>query len=438
MRNRKKENNLWQTSLKYLEQEFDQDDLNMWVYPLQAEQQGSMLRLLAPNAFVRDSVEDMLLPQIRSIVTKLDPGIESVLVEVGGLVHKPRSGKRKTKKDSTGLSPLYTFENYVQGKSNQLARAAAIQIAENPGGAYNPLLLYGSTGLGKTHLLHAAGNYIHVHHPDAQVVYMHSEDFVRNMVQALRHNTIDDFKRHYRNVHTLLIDDIQFFAGKERSQEEFFHTFNALLEGQQQVVFTCDRYPKEVDGIEERLKSRFGWGLSVSIEPPDFETRVAILISKARGMKAKIPEEVAYFVAKRIHSNVRDLEGALNTLVANAHFSKCRITVEFAREALRDLLAVHEQAVTLHNIKKTVAGYYGISVSDLHSKRRTRAIARPRQIAMTLSKDLTQHSLPEIGESFGGRDHSTVLHAHRKIRSLCSTDKRVKDDFQRLLRTLST
>jgi len=435
---RSEDNTIWQTCLKYLEQEFGQDDLNMWVYPLQPVHENTLLRLLAPNAFVRDSVSDMLLPQIEAIVRELDPSITAVCVEVGGLSKKAARKRKQASRDHTGLSPLYTFENYVQGKSNQLARAAAIQIAENPGGAYNPLLLYGSTGLGKTHLLHAAGNFICVHHPGTRVVYMHSEDFVRNMVQALRHNTIDDFKRLYRNVHTLLIDDIQFFAGKERSQEEFFHTFNALLEGQQQVVFTCDRYPKEVEGIEERLKSRFGWGLTVCIEPPDFETRVAILMSKAGGMRAMFSEEVAYFVAKRIRSNVRELEGALKTLVANAHFSKREITVDFARETLRDLLAVHEQAITLNNIKKTVADYYGISVADLHSKRRTRAIARPRQMAMALSKDLTQHSLPEIGESFGGRDHSTVLHAHRKIVSLCAADKQIKDDRERLLRTLST
>ena len=326
----------------------------------------------------------------------------------------------------------------MEGKSNQLARAASMQVAENPGGAYNPLFIYGGVGLGKTHLMHAVGNMMRQRKADARVVYLHSERFVADMVKALQHNAISEFKRFYRSVDGLLIDDIQFFAGKERSQEEFFHTFNALLEGQQQIILTCDRYPKEVNGLEERLKSRFGWGLTVAIEPPELETRVAILMGKAHQAQVELPHEVAFFVAKRIRSNIRELEGALRRVVAHGRFTHQAISLDLAKEALKDLLALQDKLVTIENIQKTVAEYYKIRVHDLLSARRSRSVTRPRQIAMALAKELTNHSLPEIGDSFGGRDHTTVLHARRKVAELMETDVRVSEDYKNLLRSLTT
>ena len=338
----------------------------------------------------------------------------------------------------SSLKQDFTFESFVEGKSNQLARAASLQVAENPGKAYNPLFICGGVGLGKTHLMHAVGNLIIAQKPSAQVVYLHSERFVADMVKALQHNAINEFKRFYRSVDALLIDDIQFFAGKERSQEEFFHTFNALLEGQQQIVLTCDRYPKEVSGVEERLKSRFGWGLTVAIEPAELETRVAILMRKAQQSNVDLPHEVAFFIGKRFRSNIRELEGALHRVVANAHFTGNPITLEFAKEALRDLLALQDRLITMDNIQKTVAEYYKVRVADLLSKRRTRSIARPRQVAMALSKELTNHSLPEIGDAFGGRDHTTVIHACRKVAELKASDSRIQEDYANLERILTT
>jgi chromosomal replication initiator protein len=335
------------------------------------------------------------------------------------------------------LNPGFTFESFVEGKSNQLARAAAVQVASNPGRAYNPLFIYGGVGLGKTHLMHAIGNTILHQDPSARVAYIHSERFVGDMVRGLQHNTIAEFKRAYRSLNALLIDDIQFFAGKERSQEEFFHTFNALLEGQRQIVLTCDRYPKEVSGLEERLKSRFGWGLTVAIEPPELETSVAILMSKAALENQRLPDEVAFFIAQRIRSNVRELEGALRRVMANARFTGSPITLDFAKEALRDLLALQEKLVTIENIQRTVAEYFKIRVADLLSKRRSRSITRPRQIAMALAKELTRHSLPEIGDAFGGRDHTTVLHACRRVKLLRESENRVAEDYNNLLRTLA-
>ena len=335
------------------------------------------------------------------------------------------------------LSASFTFDAFVEGKSNQLARAAALQVARNPGSAYNPLFIYGGVGLGKTHLMQAVGNLMLSADLEAKVAYVHSERFVSDMVRGLRHNTIADFKRAYRSLDALLIDDIQFFANKERSQEEFFHTFNALLEGQRQIILTCDRYPKEVTGLEERLKSRFGWGLTVAIEPPELETSVAILISKASAEGDVLPEEVAFFIAQRIRSNVRELEGALRRVLANARFTGQPITLEFAKEALRDVLALQDKLVTVENIQKTVAEYFKIRVADLLSKRRSRSIARPRQIAMALAKELTSHSLPEIGDGFGGRDHTTVLHACRRVKALRDTETRVAEDYNNLLRTLT-
>jgi chromosomal replication initiator protein len=338
----------------------------------------------------------------------------------------------------SNVNPEYTFENFVEGKSNQYARAAAIQVANNPGKSYNPLFLYGGTGLGKTHLTHAVGNGILANNPDAKIVYMHSERFVQDMVKALQNNAIEEFKRFYRSVDALLIDDIQFFANKDRSQEEFFHTFNALLEGNQQIILTSDRYPKEIDGVEDRLKSRFGWGLTVVIEPPELETRVAILMRKAHECNVHLANEVAFFMAKRLRSNVRELEGALNRVIANANFSGRPITIDFVRDALRDLLALQDKLVTIENIQKTVADYYKIKVADILSKRRSRSVARPRQVAMALAKELTNHSLPEIGNAFGGRDHTTVIHAVRKVDQLRNESHDIKEDYKNLIRTLSS
>ncbi len=349
------------------------------------------------------------------------------------------SSRRPSRRDwpSSRLNAAFTFENFVEGKSNQLARAAALQVAENPGSAYNPLFIYGGVGLGKTHLMHAIGNEMLRRDGTKRVAYIHSERFVGDMVRGLQHNTIAEFKRSYRSLDALLIDDIQFFAGKDRSQEEFFHTFNALLEGQRQIILTCDRYPKEVSGLEERLKSRFGWGLTVSIEPPELETSVAILMSKADAEGHYLPDEVAFFIAKRIRSNVRELEGALRRVIANARFTGQPTTLEFTKETLRDLLAAQDRLVTISNIQKTVAEYFKIRVADLLSKRRNRSITRPRQIAMALAKELTTHSLPEIGDAFGGRDHTTVLHACRRVKLLRETETRVQEDYNNLFRTLT-
>jgi chromosomal replication initiator protein len=341
-------------------------------------------------------------------------------------------------KHQNSLIENYTFANFVEGKSNQLARAAAMQVADNPGGAYNPLFLYGGVGLGKTHLMHAVGNALLQRNPNAKIVYLHSERFVADMVKALQLNAINEFKRYYRSVDALLIDDIQFFANKERSQEEFFHTFNALLEGGQQMILTCDRYPKEINGLEERLKSRFGWGLTVAVEPPELETRVAILMKKAEQSKVDLPPDAAFFLAQRIRSNVRELEGALKRVIASAHFTARSIDIPLIKDSLKDLLALQDRQVSLDNIQRTVAEYYKIKLAELMSKRRSRSVARPRQVAMALAKELTNHSLPEIGDSFGGRDHTTVLHACRKIKEMREIDADIREDYQNLLRSLTT
>jgi chromosomal replication initiator protein len=430
--------NTWKTCLKHLEHELPAEDLNTWIRPLQLKSKGGRSILLAPNEYVRDYISLNHLERIRDIFEHLGESRESVVVQV----HSPDQTRAPqaaaiSAPATRGLDIRYRFNNFVQGKSNELGYAAAQQVAKKPGLAYNPLLMYGGTGLGKTHLLHAAGNLIHKRNPHTKVLYLHSESFVSEMIQALRGNKIEGFKAHYRTAGALLIDDIQFFAGKERSQEEFFHTFNALLDSQQQIIMTCDRYPKEVDGIEARLRSRFGWGLTVAIEPPDFETRVAILMNKSQERNVDLDEAVAYLIARRIRSNVRDLEGALNTLFANARFSGREITEGFAQEVLRDLLLVHDRLITMENIQKLVAEYYKLRVSDLLSRRRTRTIARPRQMAMALSKELTEHSLPEIGDAFGGRDHTTVLHACRRIEDLCETDGRLREDRAKLIRQLT-
>jgi len=447
------ETSLWNQCLRRLEAELPEQHFNTWIRPLQAVEDDGRLRLLAPNRYVVDWVNQNCADRIGELLGELvPPPIPEFIVEVGSrrlqasvstMVAAPRLDGRPPRRDEAlpqiggRLNVDFTFAKFVEGKSNQLARAAAIQVSENPGRAYNPLFIYGGVGLGKTHLMHAVGNQIRAKNPLARIAYVHSERFVGDMVRALQHNTINEFKTAYRTLDALLIDDIQFFAGKERSQEEFFHTFNALLEGQQQVILTCDRYPKEVDGLEERLKSRFGWGLTVSIEPPELETCVAILMSKASAAGVELPEEVAFFVAKRIRSNVRELEGAMRRVIANSQFTGRPITLEFAKEALKDLLALQERLVTIENIQKTVAEYFKIRVADLLSKRRSRSITRPRQVAMALSKELTNHSLPEIGDAFGGRDHTTVLHACRVIRELRDSQTRMNEDYQNLLRTLA-
>jgi chromosomal replication initiator protein len=447
---------LWNRCLRVLESELPEQQFNTWVRPLQAIQRDGELRLLAPNRYVIEWLGQNSLPRIKELIRAFsEEPIPEVVLDVGtragvttpvavvnGVHETAVSGAAKARRLAPSVlgAPInsgFTFNSFVEGKSNQLAKAAAIQVAGNPGRAYNPLFIYGGVGLGKTHLMHAVANKLRERNSEARLAYVHSERFVSDMVKSLQHNTINDFKTAYRSLDALMIDDIQFFAGKDRSQEEFFHTFNALLESQQQVILTCDRYPKEVDGLEERLKSRFGWGLTVAIEPPELETCVAILMSKAAAALVDLPEEVAFFIAKRIRSNVRELEGALRRVVATSEFTGRPITLELVKEALRDVLALQEKLVTVENIQKTVAEYYKIRIAELLSKRRSRSIARPRQVAMALAKELTNHSLPEIGDAFGGRDHTTVLHACRRVKELRETERRIGEDYMNLLRTLA-
>lgn len=449
-------NPLWKMCVERLEGELSEQQLSTWIRPLHAIEDQNTLRLLAPNRFVLDWVKDNFFHRINEIISGLSKGVTPhIQLEIGSknqtsvkssVLPTPKDTRsikdpirsRPRVKCNSNLNPSFSFDNFVEGKSNQLARAAALQIAHNPGVAYNPLFLYGGVGLGKTHLMHAIGNMIIHENSNARVIYLHSERFVAEMVNALQHNKMNDFKNHYRSVDGLLIDDIQFFAGKERTQEEFFHTFNALMESQQQIILTCDRYPKEVDGLEERLKSRFGWGLTQAIEPPELETRVAIMKHKAEQVQVNLPSEVAFFIAKRIRSNIRELEGALRRVVANAQFTGRPITLDFAKEALRDLLALQDKLVTIENIQKTVANFYKIRVADLLSARRSRSITRPRQVAMALSKELTDRSLPEIGDAFGGRDHTTIMHGCRKVKQLREKDEKINEDYLNLYRILST
>jgi len=467
---------IWQRCIDILQDEIAPQQYNTWIRPLYAEQQAGTITLFAPNRFIRDWVSDRFLNRITELIKELDDSRFNVVLSVGSksaisaassstpdedvtkpvteesparVVSNEKSAvvsspvKRTTNvegsiKYRSALNNDYTFENFVEGKSNQLARAAAQQVAENPGGSYNPLFIYGGVGLGKTHLMHAVGNELLQHNPDAKIVYVHSERFVADMVKALQLNAINEFKRYYRSVDALLIDDIQFFANKDHSQEEFFHTFNVLLEGGQQMILTCDRFPKELNGLEERLKSRFGWGLTVAMEPPELETRVAILKRKAVQVNIDLPDEGAFFIAQRIRGNVRELEGALKRVVASAHFTNRAIDIDLIRESLKDLLALQEKQVSLDNIQSIVAEYYKIKVADLKSKRRSRSVARPRQLAMALAKELTNHSLPEIGDRFGGRDHTTVLHACRKIQELQESNADIREDYKNLLRTLTS
>jgi len=430
-----------------LEAELPEQQFNTWVRPLQAMEGHGALKLLAPNRFVVDWVNANLLPRIGELLRDESTGDAPVVTVEVGSRNAPLRGApaavsvpvRRAEGLVVGarINPDFTFATFVEGKSNQLAKAAALQVAENPGRAYNPLFLYGGVGLGKTHLMHSIAHLIKDTDTESRIAYVHSERFVGDMVRALQHNSMNEFKTAYRSLDALLIDDIQFFAGKERSQEEFFHTFNELLEGQHQVILSCDRYPKEVEGLEERLKSRFGWGLTVAIEPPELETCVAILMTKAQAGGVALPEEVAFFIAKRIRSNVRELEGALRRVVANSRFTGRAITLEFTKEALKDLLSLQAKLVTIENIQKTVADYYKVRMADLLSKRRSRSVARPRQVAMALAKELTSHSLPEIGDAFGGRDHTTVLHACKRIKGLRDIEQRMKEDYSNLLRTLA-
>ncbi|KTD01207.1 chromosome replication initiator DnaA [Legionella geestiana] len=449
---------VWQKCLDLLQEEYPAQQFNTWLRPLQAESDEAGMVLLAPNRFVVDWVRTHFYPRLQELVSQVSgEQVNLVSIDIGSrspavsaVAEKeprpqaPATEAVRAKKvivpshKGSNLNINFDFPTFVEGNSNHLARAACFKVAECPGNAYNPLFIYGGVGLGKTHLMHAIGNTILRNNPQAKVLYLHSERFVADMVKALQTNTINEFKQFYRSLNVLLIDDIQFFAGKDRSQEEFFHTFNALLEGQQQIILTSDRYPKEIEGVEERLKSRFGWGLTVVVEPPELETRVAILISKAEQSNIELPYEVAFFIAKRIRSNVRELEGALRRVIANAHFTGKPITVDFVHEALRDLLALQDKLVTIENIQKTVAEYYKVKVADLLSKRRSRSIARPRQMAMALAKELTNHSLPEIGDYFGGRDHTTVIHACRKVKELIQDDSDFAEDYKNLLRILSS
>jgi chromosomal replication initiator protein len=471
---------LWHRCSELLEEEIAAQQFNTWLRPLFAEEVGETVTLYAPNRFIRDWVNDRFLRRITEIINELSSSRIVVQLDVGSkssastssnntptmlpdvadsnsvttqkVIPQPPSNTLKSSVSATSRNPVvkgaikhrsslnkdYTFDNFVEGKSNQLARAAAQQVAENPGESYNPLFLYGGVGLGKTHLMHAVGNSLLEMNPDAKIVYVHSERFVADMVKALQLNAINEFKRYYRSVDALLIDDIQFFANKDHSQEEFFHTFNVLLEGGQQMILTCDRFPKELNGLEDRLKSRFGWGLTVAVEPPDLETRVAILKRKATQVSVDLPDDGAFFIAQRIRGNVRELEGALKRVVASAHFTRRAIDIDLIRESLKDLLALQDKQVSLDNIQSVVAEYYKIKVSDLKSKRRSRSVARPRQLAMALAKELTNHSLPEIGDRFGGRDHTTVLHACRKIVELQETSSDIREDYKNLLRTLTS
>jgi chromosomal replication initiator protein len=484
----------WQKCIAHLQDELPSQQFNTWIRPLRVELAGDLIHLCAPNRFVRDWVSDRFYSRIVELVAELSPPGKKVQVELGiaerqasrssaspvstnqrasrqpfqssPITKNPEqvfsraqvaapapyppqaapqiiTGQRQVEveggiRHQSSLMESYTFNTFVEGKSNQLARAAASQVASNPGRGYNPLFLYGGVGLGKTHLMHAVGNALIQQNPNAKVVYLHSERFVADMVKALQLNAINEFKRYYRSVDALLIDDIQFFSGKDRSQEEFFHTFNALLEGGQQMILTCDRYPKEIKGLEERLKSRFGWGLTVAVEPPELETRVAILLKKAEQEKATLPSDAAFFIAQRVRSNVRELEGVLKRVIASSRFMARPIDIPLIKESLKDLLALQDKQVSLDNIQRTVAEYYKIKIADLMSKRRSRSVARPRQVAMALSKELTNHSLPEIGEGFGGRDHTTVLHACRKIKELRESDGDIREDYQNLIRLLTS
>lgn len=446
-------NEFWQNCLNHLAEDLPPQQFNTWIKPLKPALDENSFRLLAPNRFVLDWVKEKFLLRIEVLAlayfgqpTEINLGLceQASLPARSGLTPTPASAiapplpVSNTHETPKRLNPSFTFDSFVTGKANQLARAAAIQVAENPGTAYNPLFIYGGVGLGKTHLIQAIGNVVHAYNPEARISYIHAENYVSDVVRAYRHKTFDDFKRHYHSLDLLLIDDIQFFSGKGRTQEEFFYAFNALIEARKQVIITCDTYPKEIAGMEDRLKSRFGWGLTVAIEPPELEMRVAILLKKAAAEGVVLEENIAFFIAKQVRSNVRELEGALKRVFAYARFSARNITLDLVKESLKDLLAVQSRQVSIENIQKTVADFYKIKVVEMYSKKRTRSLVRPRQMAMSLAKELTSLSLPDIGEAFGGRDHTTVLHACRKIIELKEQDATMSREYALLLQVLTS
>ena len=440
---------LWDHCLKHFEKELPPQQFRTWIQPLQALSQDRVLTITAPNRFVLQWVKDRFLPVIEQLAREATPHRIAVVLQLADssqLAASAASGPlskltavepvKPKVREHTRLNPSFTFDSFVTGKANQLARAAALQVAEHPGTAYNPLFIYGGVGLGKTHLIQAIGNLVHDQNPQAKIRYIHAEQYVSDVVRAYQHKAFDGFKRYYHSLDLLLIDDIQFFSGKNRTQEEFFYAFNALIDTHKQVIITCDTYPKEIAGMEDRLISRFGWGLTVAIEPPELEMRVAILIKKGEAEGVRLPEDVAFFIAKHIQSNVRELEGALKRVLAYSNFAGQPLSLELAREALKDVLAIQFRLVSIENIQRTVADYYKIKVSEMYSKKRSRNVARPRQIAMALAKELTQLSLPDIGDAFGGRDHTTVLHACRKVAELKSESPDIHRDFDALLQVL--
>jgi chromosomal replication initiator protein len=440
---------LWNLCLRHFEKELPPQQFRTWIEPLQASSHGRVLAITAPNRFVLQWVKDRFLPVIEQLAREAMPDRVEVVLQLANQMQPSVMGTagptsitiraepaKPIVREHSRLNPAFTFDSFVTGKANQLARAAALQVSGHPGTAYNPLFIYGGVGLGKTHLIQAIGNQVHEHNPQAKVRYIHAEQYVSDVVRAYQHKAFDGFKKYYHSLDLLLIDDIQFFSGKNRTQEEFFYAFNALIDAHKQVIITCDTYPKEITGMEDRLISRFGWGLTVAIEPPELEMRVAILIKKAEAEGVSLPEDLAFFIAKHIQSNVRELEGALKRVLAFANFAGQPLSLELAREALKDVLAIQFRQVSIENIQKTVADYYKIKVSEMYSKKRSRNVARPRQVAMALAKELTQLSLPDIGDAFGGRDHTTVLHACRKVAELKNDSPDLNRDFEALLQVL--
>jgi chromosomal replication initiator protein len=437
-------NSFWRSCLTHFEQQLPPQQFKTWIKPLKFEAAENELTLTAPNRFVLQWIRDRFLAEIERLAGEKfgnDIAVNLVLEEKAAAAPPkalvPASGGTKPgARDISRLNPEFNFSTFVTGKANELARAAAIQVAERTGEAYNPLFVYGGVGLGKTHLIHAIGNLLLQRNPESRIRYIHAEQYVSDVVRAYQHKSFDDFKRYYHSLDLLLIDDIQFFSGKSRTQEEFFYAFNALIESRKQVVITCDTYPREIPGIENRLISRFAWGLTVAVEPPELEMRVAILLKKAEAENVVLDETVAFFIATHSQSNIRELEGALKRILAYSRFSGRPISVDLCRDALKDLLALQSRQISIDNIQKTVADYYKIKVSEMYSKKRSRNIARPRQVAMALAKELTHLSLPDIGEAFGGRDHTTVLHACRKIAALKTTSHEITRDFDSLLKVL--
>jgi chromosomal replication initiator protein len=446
----------WPTCLGRFKQELSAQQFNTWIKPLRCEVIQGGVRLLAPNRFVMQWVKDRFINKIEGLGQELldrpisielalmdtssqplpEPQVAELAAPTEPVKPPTKSKVGKSLATGSGLNPVFNFDNFVTGKANQLARAAAIQVAENPGTAYNPLFIYGGVGLGKTHLMQAIGNHLQKEKPDAKIRYLHAERYVSDVVKAYENKAFDDFKRTYHSLDLLLIDDIQFFAKKSRTQEEFFYAFNSLIEAKKQIVISCDTYPKEIADMDERLRTRFSWGLTVAIEPPELEMRVAILLKKAEAQRIALDEEVAFFVAKQIRSSVRELEGALNRLVAMARFTGHAIDLSLAKEALKDLIAVRGRQITIENIQKTVADYYKIKVAEMYSKKRSRNFSRPRQVAMALARELTSHSFPEIGEAFGGRHHTTVMHACEEIESLRQNDSTMGRDISFLIQVI--